>query len=265
MRVELIPAGNPGPYTGAGNATWLVEGPQSLLVDAGAGQASHADALAEALARDAAVLATVVVTHAHIDHMGGAALIASRWPVARFLKMPWADRDGRYAVTCEPLSDGDRVSAGDDELVAVHTPGHSPDHIVLWHEPTRSLFSGDLLIEGGTVVIPASRGGSGAASIGSLQRMLALDPARAYPAHGPIIERPAALIRGYLAHRARREAQVLEALEAGAATPQEIASRVYAAVPDPLRGAAEESVLAHLVKLEDEGRAVCDEGRFRAT
>jgi glyoxylase-like metal-dependent hydrolase (beta-lactamase superfamily II) len=147
------------------------------------------------------------------------------------------------------------VPAGDVELEVVHTPGHSPDHACLWHAESRTLFCGDLLIDGRTVVIPASRGGSLTDYLRSLQRIAALSPLRAFPAHGPVIEQPVELARTYLLHRARRERQVAEALAGGAGTPAEIAARIYENLPDELRAVAEESVLAHLVRLEDEGRA----------
>jgi glyoxylase-like metal-dependent hydrolase (beta-lactamase superfamily II) len=177
--------------------------------------------------------------------------------------MLWPERDERFVVACDPLSDGDEVPAGDEDLQVIHTPGHSPDHVCFWHEPTRTVFCGDLMLEGGTVVIPASRGGHLADYIRSLERVCALEPSRALPAHGPIIDRPIELIRGYLAHRARRELQVLEALGHGLGTPEQIAARIYAQAPETLRGAAEESVRAHLEKLVEEGRASENAGVFR--
>ena len=152
--------------------------------------------------------------------------IQAEWPAVRVLKYPWPDVDGRLAVAVEPLRNEQSIPGADDGLVVVHTPGHSPDHICLWHQPSRTLFGGDLLISGGTVVIPASRGGRLADYLRSLERVLALDPAVVLPAHGADIERPADLIRGNLAHRSRREAQVLEALARGPATPAMLARMI---------------------------------------
>jgi glyoxylase-like metal-dependent hydrolase (beta-lactamase superfamily II) len=197
----------------------------------------------------------VLITHAHGDHMSGAAAIAARWPSVRFAKVPWPERDRRFDVACRALGDGDVVEAGDGALDVLHTPGHSPDHACYWEPRSRALFCGDLLIEGQTVVIPASRGGRLRDYLRSLERVVELAPACAYPAHGPVIERPAELAIRYLQHRARRERQVAAALASGAGTPAEIAARIYAGLSDELRGVAEESVLAHLVKLEDDGRA----------
>jgi glyoxylase-like metal-dependent hydrolase (beta-lactamase superfamily II) len=258
----MIPAGNPGPYTGDGNRTWLVRGRYPTLIDAGTGESSHLLALEAALASEAAPLATVIITHAHSDHIEGVARLAARWPNARFCKTQWPGRDEKFFPHFASIGDGDLIEAGDSSLQVVATPGHAPDHIALWHREDRTVFSGDLLVQGGTVVIPATRGGDLRAYLRSLERVLALDPLRALPAHGPIIDRPAELIRGYLVHRARRETQVLELLEDGPATPTGIASKIYELVPDALRDAAEESVLAHLKKLVADGRVRNEGDRF---
>jgi hydroxyacylglutathione hydrolase len=240
--------------TGAGNHTWWLPGRVPTLVDAGTGDPRHLEDLARAPG-GADGPAHVIVTHAHADHMSGAPALAARWPRVRFAKVPWPERDTRYPVPCAGLADGDVVMAGDGELHVLHTPGHSPDHVCLWDSGRALLFCGDLMIEGRTVVIPASRGGRLRDYLRSLERVIALAPSRAFPAHGPVIERPVALARKYLQHRAKREAQVAAALSAGAGTPAEIAARIYENLPDELKGMAEESVLAHLVKLEDDGRA----------
>ncbi len=254
---------NPGPMTGDGNQTWLIAGASTVLVDAGSGEPTHREALRQALnAAGGAALDMLVITHAHADHMAGAPAIHAEWPGAHVAKHPWPDVDRRYPVPVEPLGDGQRIAAGDEELAVVYTPGHSPDHICLWHEASRTLFGGDLLISGGTVVIPASRGGRLSDYLRSLQRVLALDPARVLPAHGQDIERPADLIRSNLAHRLRRETQVLDALSRGPGTPATLAAMIYDRLPETLQRMAEESVLAHLVKLEEEGRAVADGERY---
>ncbi len=114
-----------------------------------------------------------------------------------------------------------------------------------------------MLVQGSTVVIPASHGGSLTAYLQSLRRMLQLNPARALPAHGPVIEDPAALIEHYFAHRAQREAQVLDLLAAGTSTVAGLTAKIYPSISDDLLSMARESVLAHLMKLEFEGRAAC--------
>ena len=249
MKPTLLHAGNPGPYTGEGNWTYLVPGERPVLIDAGVAKAEHLDALAEAAP---AGPADVVVTHAHSDHATGAPAIQSRWPYARLLKLPWPERDGD--VRWRPLADGDTVATGAGPLSVLHTPGHSPDHIALWHADSRTLFVGDLLVLDGTVFIPASSGGSLADYLRSLERLRQLSPLRAWPAHGPVIEDPVALIEKYLAHRRQREAQVLAALDEGLATVDAITARIYTSLAPALAPMARESVLAHLVKLQGEGK-----------
>ena len=150
-------------------------------------------------------------------------------------------------------------------LTVVHTPGHSPDHLCFWHEASRTLFSGDLLVEGATVVVPASRGGRLSEYLRSLERVRALAPRLALPAHGPDIQAPLELLTSYIAHRRRREQQVLEALASGSATPAQIVGLIYDRLPAELRPLAEESVLAHLVKLEEEGAVARHDNHYALT
>lgn len=251
-----LDAGNPGPLTGAGNHTWLLTGAVPTLVDAGVGAPIHLDALAAALDTAEQALRQVVVTHAHSDHASGSAAIAARWPDAVFLKWPCPDADPRYPVAWRGLADGQRLAAGDVTLEVVHTPGHAPDHVCLWHGETRTLFGGDLLIADSTVVVPGTRGGDLRAYLDSLARVAALEPQRVLPAHGAVIDDPIGLIERYSAHRAAREREVLTAIERGADSVDAIVAAVYPALTVPLRLVAVETTHAHVNKLRLERRVV---------
>ena len=248
-----IHADNPGPYTGEGNWTWLLRGRVPTLIDAGTGQPAHLDALEQAL--EGQSLAQVLVTHAHGDHAAGAPALAARFPGARFRKMPWTDRDGRWPVAWEPIAPGESIAAGDEKLSAIHTPGHAPDHLAFWHEASRTLFCGDLAVKGTTVFIPSESRGDLADYLASLERVITLQPARLLPAHGPVIDDPRTLLRGYIEHRHERERQILAALGEGPLTPDQLVAQIYRSLNDTLRPMARESVVAHLVKLAREGRA----------
>ena len=256
MDITLVHGSNPGPYTGAGNNTYFISGEIPTLVDAATGAAAHLTALAGALS--STHLALVLVTHAHPDHADGCDPIAKRWPDAVFRKMPWPQQDRLQSVECVPVADGDRIPAGDGTLLAVHTPGHAPDHLCFLDETTGTLFSADLVVPGSSVVIPASRGGNLAQYLASLRRVLALAPARMLPAHGHAIDDPTVVLNQHLEHRQRREDQIVAALRAGDRRPNTIVDRLYDGLDPGLKRLAQESVVAHLVKLRDEGRARSD-------
>jgi glyoxylase-like metal-dependent hydrolase (beta-lactamase superfamily II) len=253
----LISAHNPGPMTGSGNNTYLLSGKgAATLIDAGVGDRRHLDELNDALRQNGARLERVLATHGHRDHVEGARSIAAAHPGAAFEKHPWPDEDAKYDVVWQRLADGDVVRAGDASLTVIHTPGHSPDHLAFWHVKTNSIFTGDLVVLGSSVMIHTSRGGSLAEYLRSLERLLALAPERLLPAHGPIIEDPRTVLNAYLEHRLFRERQVLGALRAGRRSVQAIAEYIYDGLAPALMPAARENVRAHLQKLAADGVAV---------
>ena len=260
MNVTLVPGFNPGPYTGTGNNTYLISGRVPALIDAATGAPAHVDGIDDALGGKP--LSRVLVTHAHSDHASGSAALAARWPDAEFMKMPWSGRDEQYAVPWRALPHQEQVDAGDWTLKVVHTPGHAPDHLCFFEEESRTLFSGDLVVQGRTVVIPASLGGSLVSYLDSLETIRDLGASRVLPAHGPEISNLDALIDEYVEHRSRRESEILAALTASGSpqTPEQLVGRIYAGLPAPLRGAAAETVLSHLVKLCDEGGVLEQDG-----
>jgi glyoxylase-like metal-dependent hydrolase (beta-lactamase superfamily II) len=259
-----LSAHNPGPMTGDGNNTYLLVGAdrQATLVDAGVGEPRHLAELDAALGAHGTRLDAVLVTHGHADHAAGAPHIAATHSSAVFRKYPWPPEDGRYPVAWLPLADGELVGAGENTLTVLHTPGHSPDHVAFWHPPSRTIFSGDLVALGSSVMIHWSRGGDLGQYLASLERLLALDAARLLPAHGQAIDDPRAVLEAYLAHRRQREQQVIAALRAGCSTVEAIAESIYDGLAAALVPAARENVRAHLEKLKADGRAAHDAGRW---
>ncbi len=242
----LLSAGNPGPYTGAGNNTWLLDGAEPTLIDAGTGESTHLEAIARALG--ARPLARVLVTHDHPDHSSGVPRLRDRWP----------DVDVRaVAGTLAPartLTDGENVRAGDRALQVIHTPGHAPDHVCFWDAAARELYSGDMVLLHTSVLIPAGRGGSVRAYLASLERLAVLGARRAYPGHGPTIEDPDTVIRRAIAHRQGRESQIIACLDEGLADVDAIVARLYPGLQAGLERAARLTVEAHLEKIrEDHG------------
>ncbi len=247
--VRKIVGQNPGPFTGQGTNMYLLGGERLILVDTGAGVPADEGLLRSAIASSRGTLSLVLITHGHRDHIGGIEAVRRIAPEAVVRKFPGQELPGPYlAVRPDELIAIDGIT-----LRAIHTPGHAADHLCFQWMEARVLFSGDLVLGEGPVVIPR-RGGNLPDYLASLERVGALDVCRIYPGHGPLIENPARKIAADQRHRRMREQQILDCLHAHAATIEQIVDRVYAETPTELRAAAAESVWNHLAKLESEGR-----------
>ena len=254
-RVVVTLGQNPGPFTGPGTNTYLLgTGAARILLDPGQGVQGYLGFLEEAMARvGCESIQEIVLTHGHPDHIGGCAQVMERFGTLSVKKQPWPEIDRSYDFAITPIGDDDRVSAEGVSLRAIHTPGHAPDHLCYVIEEENALISGDNVLGVGTTVIPSETGDL-ADYMQSLDRLLAEEPGRIYPAHGPCIEDGAAKIREYIAHRLEREEQILAALGRGAPDVPAIVEIVYAAYPKALHAAAGQSVTSHLQKLERDGR-----------
>jgi glyoxylase-like metal-dependent hydrolase (beta-lactamase superfamily II) len=251
--------------TGSGNNTYLlIHAGQAALIDAGVGDERHLRAIAQHLDAARATLGHVLVTHGHDDHSSGAPALARAHPGARFHKSPWPARDAKYPVRWEQVGNGDRLFEN-DPMTAISTPGHSPDHLAFWHEPSGTVFSGDLVVLGSSVMIHVSGGGDLARYLASLALIRDLEPSRLLPAHGPEIGDPQRLLTQYIDHRLMRERQVLEAMGRGCQTVESMVEHIYPGLNRELVPAATETILAHLEKLRGEGRAFAEESSNRWT
>ena len=260
MRALCLRGLYPGPLTRGSTNSWLLPGAQPTLIDATEDSDAYVQRIAEALEAEqpGAALARVLITHAHDDHIAGIAAIRRRWPEVVVAKMPDPARDARYGGPFDTIADDAVVKAGDGVLWAVHTPGHAPDHLCFYEPRAAQLFSGDMIVNGGTVAIPVSSGGNLRRYLQSLRRLLDLQPRQAFPGHGDPIDNPAALMRAYVGHRQLREQQIVDVLANGPATIAEIVARVYQGLQEDLIPAAAENVHAHLIKLKEDGRVDAD-------
>ncbi len=264
-RVATVLGHNPGPFTGPGTNTYIVgKGRRPLLLDTGAGVAIYEDLLPRALKEtsNGAELERIVCTHAHADHIGGVPQVHRRFGALAVLKKPWPGHDEVAGAPITAIDDGAVVTIDGTTLRAIFSPGHAPDHLCYYLEEEKALFTGDVVLGAGTTVIPDDTGDLGQ-YMASLRRLLELDLAVIYPAHGPVIRNPRQKIEEYIAHRELRERQVLDALAGGAPlAPMELVKKIYLDVPTFLHAAAANSVRSHLKKLRNEGRVVEHDGRW---
>lgn len=262
-RVRRITAPNPGFMTGPGTNSYLLgAGEEIAVIDPGPALAEHVQVLVEeARAR----IRWILVTHTHPDHSPAAALLAAKTGAQLIGMLPPAgeSQDASFVPQRVP-ADGERLRVAGLVLKAIHTPGHASNHLCYLLEDEKLLFTGDHIMQGSTVVI-APPDGDMAVYLASLRRLLAEDIDCLAPAHGFLMDQPPRVVERLLAHRLARENKLCNALfELGEATPEALLAKVYDDVPARVHRVAARSLLAHLLKLAAEGRAVQREGKWCA-
>jgi ribonuclease/clavin/mitogillin len=202
--------------------------------------------------------AAILLTHHHGDHVGGAAALAERWSLPIAAHAATARRlAGRVAVT-QLLEDGEPAYGAS----AIFTPGHAEGHLCF--AVGDATIAGDMVAGVGTILIDPSEGDM-AVYLASLERLRARPPMMLLPAHGPVIADGHGKLSEYLAHRRKRESLVAAALGDAPRTLAELVVEAYRDTPDVAWRLAERSLLAHLVKLAREDRAIQHgDGRWSA-
>lgn len=259
--IVRVTAPNSGPMTGPGTNSYLVgDGLSWTAIDPGPAMPEHVRALLDAAAPGR--IERILVTHTHRDHSPAAPMLAQATgaPVygRRTAHPEWQDASFQPA---RELTDGERlILAPGVTLRVLHTPGHASNHLCYLFEEEKLLFTGDHVMQGSTVVINPPDGDM-TAYLRALEALLAIDLEWFAPGHGFLVARPHDVLRALIAHRLRREAKVADALRAaGTASIDEMLPSVYDDAPAALHPVARRSLLAHLLKLAAEGRAV-EEGQ----
>ncbi len=265
-RVVRVTAPNPGMMTGPGTNSYFVGDPVDnrwALIDPGPVDATHLAALQAAAPGP---VHWVLATHTHVDHSPGAAAAAAAFGGAQVLGRRPAypqGQDDSFQPAREPQH-GERLPlGGGSTLRVIHTPGHASNHLCWLLEEEQLLFTGDHVMQGSTVVINPPDGDM-TAYLRALAALLDEDLRWLAPGHGFLVADPHAVLRALIAHRLKREAKVVEALRPrGAATLDELLPEVYGDTPPRLHPVARRSLLAHVLKLRDDGRVAADGDRWR--
>jgi len=263
--LRRLTAPNAGMMTGPGTNSYLLGAPggEQIVIDPGPAIDAHVDALLEA---SSGRIAAILVTHTHQDHSPAAARLAAMTGAIRIgLPAPANGRQDRTFTPDERPADGEPLALAGIALRAIHTPGHASNHVCWWYGDERLLFTGDHLMQGSTVVIDPPDGDM-AAYLASLRGLADRLPSLAWlaPGHGFLIGEPLRAIERLVAHRLGREAKVLAALERlGGGDVAALLPAVYDDVAPQLHPVAARSLLAHLLKLQHEGRAAEHGGRWQ--
>ena len=251
--VRRITAPNPGFMTGPGTNTYLVgAGEDMLVIDPGPAIDSHVDAV---LAAAGGRIRWIMVTHTHTDHSPAAALLKARTG-AQLLGMPPPpfERQDQSFKPDRVLKHGERIELAGCVLRVIHAPGHASNQLCYLLEDEKLLFTGDHVMQGSTVVINPPDGDM-RVYLDSLRQLQSEDLDWLAPGHGFLMGRPQEALERLLIHRLGRENKVLNAVrDAGTATLERLLPQVYDDVSPRLHPVASRSLLAHLIKLRDEGR-----------
>ena len=264
--IRRVIAENPSPFTFHGTGTYIVGAGAVAVIDPGPLLDEHIAALDRVLQGER--VTHIVITHTHRDHSPAAKGLKQLTGAPTYGFGPHgsgrpdsggeveegADRDFMPDVR---VHDGDRIEGEGWTLEAVHTPGHTSNHLCFALEEENALFPGDHVMGWSTTVVSPPDGDM-QAYMRSLERLQARGESVFWPTHGPPIRNPSAYVGALLAHRHDREDQIMDCLAHGTSTIPDMVEAMYVDVGRHLHAAAARSVLSHLVHMVETGRVACD-------
>lgn len=271
--IRRVIAPNPGPFTLYGTGTYVIGKGNVAVIDPGPAITAHIEALVQGLHDE--TISHILVTHTHLDHSPGCALLKDFCDAPTYGFGPHGSgrerREGqveaRIAGPAEEgadfdftpdiqVRDGDIIDGDDFVIECLHTPGHTSNHVCYrLCEPTEGsgiLFCGDHVMGWSTTIVSPPDGDMGA-YIGSLKRLLEEDDRTYWPTHGDPIRDPKSRIESLIHHRHRREGEIIDCLHRGIDTIPEMVRDIYRELPAAMHRAAGRSVLASIIHLIEQG------------
>ncbi|RKQ70870.1 glyoxylase-like metal-dependent hydrolase (beta-lactamase superfamily II) [Litorimonas taeanensis] len=260
--VQRVIADNPGPFTYTGTGVFIIGDKNVCVIDPGPTTLKHEDALNKAL--EGRTVTHVLVTHHHIDHSPMAKPLARlhNCQVYGFGLQPKPPQGGEIRLEAgDDLSFKPDVEIRDGEVIkgdgwtieALHTPGHTSNHLCYALHEENTLFSGDHIMGWSTSVVSPPDGDMGD-YLRSLETVYHKHFDILRPTHGAAITDVDIFVKAYIEHRLTREAQIEEALGRGLTNILDIVKDLYADIDKRLHPAAAHSVLSHLIHMRKDGR-----------
>lgn len=269
--ISRVVANNPGPFTFKGTGVYIVGGNDVAVIDPGPDLPEHVDALKRALGNRR--VTHILVTHCHSDHSPAARPLKEWSGAATYAFGPHGSGRDDWEAKVEAggdmdfvpdirVKDGEIVTGNGFTFECVHTPGHTSNHMCYALKEEKALFTGDHIMGWSTTVVTPPDGDM-ADYIASVEKLERRGDRTLYPTHGAPVTDPGPFLAAYREHRLDRERQVLASIAAGRDTIPAMVAHMYADVDKRLHPAASRSVLAHLIKLEHEGRVANQGGTYR--
>lgn len=252
--IRRVICNNPGPFTFTGTGTYLVGRGSVAVIDPGPDDPAHIDALLHATRGEE--ITHILVTHTHVDHSPGCALLQPHCDAPTYAYAAHGQGGFGADMDFQPdclLADGEILQIGEVTLDALYTPGHAANHLSFFLPQENALFCGDVVMGwSSTIVVPPD--GNMKAYMASLNRLMQRDDAIYYPAHGAPLHDPQAYVRALYAHREAREQQVLACLSTEPISVDAMVLKIYHDLNPALLPAAEQSLLATLGYLIEKGQ-----------
>ena len=264
--IRRVIAQNPSPFTLYGTGTYILGHGEVAVIDPGPADPAHIQALVDAL--EGETITHVLVTHTHMDHSPGCALLKQHRDAPTYAYGPHGAGKIAEGVQVEEGGDmdfapdhevrhGDIIEGGNWSVECVYTPGHTSNHMCFQLREERALFTGDHIMGWSTSIVSPPDGDMHA-YVQSLELLLERDDALYWPTHGPAITEPKEHVRAFIAHRQEREAQIHDCLKQGYSRIADMVPVMYVDTPEFMYPAAGRSVYAALEYMMARGVVTCE-------
>ena len=259
VNVKRLLAPNPSPFTFYGTGTYIIGDEEVAVIDPGPKIESHIKNLLKLISQASKV--HLFITHTHADHSPASKIIKDNINCITYGYGPYPRKNFNtefeegHDLTFKPdvtLKDGELIKGKNWSIRAIHTPGHTSNHMCYGLEENSILFSGDHIMGWSTtVIIPPD--GNMSSYIDSLKKVLDYDYKVVYPTHGGPIVKPKQFVRALIKHRLMRQKQITNELKKNKLSLKEMVCKFYKTTDKRLWPAAEKSILANLLSLKSKG------------